>query len=159
MLDLCPRWILRYLPFKNKQYGAYVFTGIGIACAAYFYLSGYWQASSILASGYSIFSKIRSLTHAGFRCPLCGGTRSFIALFAGDLKAALHYSLFGTGFFLTTYMLWPLRLCIALGKDNCCLRLVLNFDCWLAKYFVHLILLSYVLQLVLDKTKILPWLA
>lgn len=46
------------------------------------------------------FTYLRRLTHNPPMCPLCGGTRSVLAICRGDIITAAHYSLFGIYFFL-----------------------------------------------------------
>ena len=39
----------------------------------------------------------------GHPCPFCGGTRSFAAMWRGDIAAAAHYYPFGPALFLLTF--------------------------------------------------------
>lgn len=157
MIDLCPRFVLKHFPNANQKYFCYVFTAIGIALAAYFYNSFVWQESSLLSSGYSLFGTIRKFTHFGIRCPLCGGTRSFLSLFSGNVLQALHYNIFGTMLFLLIYVLLPFRMAIAFGlKDYPQIKI---WDGWFEKYFLHLLSITYILQASLNYLGFWLWTA
>ncbi len=159
MLDLWPRWLAQFLPRKNKHYWIYTLTALVIAGIAYFYLHVNWSQSQILASSYSLVGSIRTYTHFGYRCPVCGGTRSFLAMFNGDIGLALQYSFFGVFLFLSTYLILPIRFLIALGFSNRLTSLITRFDQWLETHTLKLIFGGYGLQLILDFTNIFPWLA
>ncbi|NLP37986.1 MAG: DUF2752 domain-containing protein [Firmicutes bacterium] len=159
MLDLCPRFILKYFAGANKKYFCYIFTALIIGVAAIFYNSGIWQQSGIFTSGYSFLSRIRAVLHIGGRCPLCGGTRSFLSLFSGNLREALHYSIFGTFVFFIVYLLLPFRLLLACGVKNYLLNRVKALDWWLEERFLYFLAITSGLQWLLDYLGLWRWYA
>lgn|GEM_PF-1890811 len=52
-----------------------------------------------LISG-EFWNKFRILVHGPLMCPFCGASRSFVFMCRGDFLQALHYSIFGTYFFV-----------------------------------------------------------
>ena len=159
MLDLCPRFLLKYVAGANKKYFCYVFTAMAIGLAAVFYNSGIWRHSDLLTSSSEIVSRIRAVVHMGIRCPLCGGTRSFLSLFSGNIQEALHYSLLGTFTFFAVYLLLPFRFLLAWGRKSPVLDRIKAFDWWLEEYFLYLLVIAYALQVLLDYLGILRWYA
>ena len=157
MIDLCPRFILKKIPMKNKKYFAYLFTAVVVAILGWFYNTGYWRQVSILDSGYSLFMTIRNFIKFGVRCPLCGGTRSFRFIFSGDIIKALHHSIIGTVVFVFVYLLIPFRLLILFNIKNRLTYVIKVVDEYFEKYFIYIIFVLYALQLLLDDLGVFVW--
>src|SRR5690554_2748229 len=110
MLDLWPRAWLGNVPRKLVDQVAKVLTNLVIAGIAITYNVGVISGSRGWAHFSPLLTYLRRLTHGGIRCPLCGGTRAFLALFNGDVRLALGYSIFGTYIFIATFGLLPFRI-------------------------------------------------
>jgi hypothetical protein len=159
MLDLCPRFITKNLNVTNKRYFTYSLTLICIAVAAYFYLFGGMSNQGLLADVFGWVGRIRTLSHFGYRCPLCGGTRSFIYMFSGNIKASLHHSFFGTFLFLYLYLSLPLRCAITFGHENRAGKLLVRLDSWFENNVIWLIFLGALVQITLDYVGLFHWAA
>jgi len=159
MLDLCPRFILRRIKVANPKYFAHCFTLIGIACAAYIYLLFDWSGAGAGVALSSLFGRIRSLNHWGYRCPLCGGTRAFIHMFSGNIVDALHHSIFGTLLFFYLYLSLPLRCAIAFGCQIRGGTALIRVDAWVENNLLWLIFTAALIQFVLDYAGLFRWTA
>ncbi|WP_350343908.1 DUF2752 domain-containing protein [Proteinivorax tanatarense] len=156
MLDLWPRSLLKIIPVDEKRYFCYVMTAICLALTGILYNSLLWQQSYILSRGHFFISELREIVHYG-RCPLCGGTRSFLSFLSGDILMALHYNMFGLLLFAIIYFLLPFRIAIVLGVDNLLLKKVRTVDVWVEKHFLYLLFVIFSLQWALDYMGILVW--
>ncbi|HHT37776.1 MAG: DUF2752 domain-containing protein [Candidatus Wallacebacter cryptica] len=159
MLDLCPRFIIKRFNAANKRYFAYSFTLMGVACAAYFYIISPWADHGWLAGFFTWLGQIRTIAHFGYRCPLCGGTRSFLYMFSGNINTALHHSFFGTFLFIYLYSSLPLRWAVAFGYEGSVGTMLMRFDSWVEKNILWLIFIGALSQLFLDYTGLFYWAA
>ncbi|NLK09259.1 MAG: DUF2752 domain-containing protein [Firmicutes bacterium] len=159
MLDLCPRPLVKAFPRVLQEQAAKVLTSAAIAGAGAFYNTGSARLLPRLNNLQTAVSKIRTAAHGSFRCPLCGGTRSFLAMLKGDTLSALHFSIFGTFVFLATFGLVPLRIWALITGSSRFLTLISRIDDKLQKYFLHILFTAYCLQLLLNKSGILIWAA
>ena len=88
-----------------------------------------------------IWQKLRAYVHGIPMCPLCGGTRSFLALCRGDIILALHYSFFGTAVFFIMIFHFVLKCSILIFPELFRLRnIAKNAD-------KHVTLLTFMLSL------------
>lgn len=102
------------------------------------------------------WQKFRNYIHRDAMCPLCGGTRSFLAMCRGDILSALHYSFFGTFVFFAMIFHLLLKISLLVFKNVCRLRLLAN----IADEYVTLFTVMFSLwglQLLLHYYDIFSW--
>ncbi|WP_353893491.1 DUF2752 domain-containing protein [Proteinivorax hydrogeniformans] len=156
MLDLWPRFLLKYIPVKEKKYFCYSLTAICVSLVGLLYNTNFWHQSHLFSTGYSAIGSFREVVHIG-RCPLCGGTRSFLSLLSGDVIKALHYNIFGTFLFAIIYGLLPFRIALALGFNSLILNKTKILDRWLENNFLYLLAIIFFVQVLLDRLGVFVW--
>lgn len=160
MLDLVPRFFLSKIQSDRKNV-ALVLTTIGIVAGALLY-TNFLQHTTFFNEPSYIFGRFRALIHGKYRCPLCGGTRSFLCMSSLDLKKALHYSFLGTFLFLYTVISFPFRVIALLApglSKNSFLNLITKSDTFWENHFLTLVFVFYILQVTLSYLGIFPWYA
>ena len=158
MLDLAPRFLLKKFKPEHKKNAAIIFTTICIYVVALLY-NLFPPHKSHLSSLLSLIGRVRNLLHNGLRCPLCGGTRSFLAMSVGNFTKALHLSLLGSSLFIYTLISLPFRVAYVYGWKNTSLSWLEQSDKWWENHFLMLVLFSYTLQILLDKLGWFVWIA
>ena len=88
------------------------------------------------------------LAITGHPCPFCGGTRSFSALWRGDLGAALHLYPLGPLLFVSCFAVAAYGLFALASRRSVALRLSHRFERWITVAGVGLIGSSWALKLV-----------
>ncbi len=160
MLDLVPRLFLSKIQSDRKNV-ALILTTIGIVVVAFLY-TNFLQHTALIKDLSSIFSRLRALTHGKYRCPLCGGTRSFLYMSSLDLKKALHYSFLGTFLYLYIVISFPFRVIALLApglSKNFFFNFMIKSDCFWENHFLTLVFVSSILQVTLNYLDIFPWYA
>lgn len=103
-----------------------------------------------------VWQKLRFYIHGIPMCPLCGGTRSFLALCRGDITLALHYSFFGTTVFFIMIFHFVLKFSILIFPESFRLQnIAKNADQHVT--LLTLMLGLWSLQMILHYFKIFKW--
>lgn len=157
MLDLCPRRFVKRLPRRLQSQGAKALTSLAIAGAGIASNAGLLARLSIWSGFSGAIGRLRSITHGGIRCPLCGGTRSFLALLKGDIASAFGYSIFGTIVFFLVFGTLPFRIWAIVADSQRWVLLLEAVDTKLENWFLQLLFAAYLLQILLDKVGLVTW--
>ncbi len=160
MLDLIPRFFLSKIQSDRKNV-ALVLTTLGIVVGALLY-TNFLQHTALAKDLSYILGRLRTLTHGKYRCPLCGGTRSFLYMSSLDLKKALHYSFLGTFLYLYTAVSFPFRVITLLAPElskNFFFNLITKSDRFWENHFLTLVFVFSILQVTLNYLDVFPWYA
>lgn len=161
MLDLVPRFLLKTVKNESKNI-AIVLTTIVVIVAALTYNNFFkHQGPAFFSSVAHLIGYIRDLVHGGYRCPLCGGTRSFLAMTSLDIIGALHFSILGTLIYLYLLFTLPCRMLLFFNQKNVFssnLRTIVNkIDNWSEKRFLFIVFLLFIVQYLLDYSGLFYW--
>jgi hypothetical protein len=157
MLDLCPRPLLRPFPKEWHSQIARTFTAVAVAGVGLAIRAGLAASPPLVNRISEVVSQLRRITHGGVRCPFCGGTRAFLALFEGKPLDALGYSIFGTISFVLIYASLPLRIWGFIIRRPTTVSLLDSLDRSVERCFLPILFAAYLVQIILDRAGILPW--
>jgi len=156
LLDLAPRFLLKNFKPEHKKNAAIIFTTICIYVVVLLY-NLFPPHNGYLFTLFTLIGRIRNILHHSLRCPLCGGTRSFLAMSVGNFSQALHFSLFGSSLFIYTLISLPFRVAYVYGWKNTSLSWLEQSDKWWENHFITIVLVCYTLQILLDKLNWFVW--